>query len=357
MGERSDFGQSWTDIVQDWCLGVAPSIPHSVGWAALGALERLWPERLDEFLNSRQRGSAVIVPLIDDGLTIEGCESLAGFDKVFTRWKGGDRGARSELKFAAALVGLGYSPMLEPDLEGKVLDAVISVAEDNVYFEVATPEYSDAVQQAFQAMKALSTRLAQQNPGAKMSIHLLTEPLPEVRDKIADYVRTLAPPTKAHVGVLQGVAHVRIAPAGVRLPTLQRPGEAARSPLICSATVVRKDAVWGRADVCLPISDDRAERLLHRELSHFHRQSTNVLVLESSQVIGGMKSWVPLVKRRFQPNMNRRCGAVVLSQSLMTVTPPAVGLNTLVLRNQYAYRPVPAPLLHQLGRLPNWWQT
>jgi hypothetical protein len=297
------------------------------------------------------------VGLIDDGLTIEGCESVAGFDRVFTRWKGGDRGARSELRFAAALVGLGYSPILQPYLKGKVLDAVISVARHNVYFEVATPEYSDAVQQAFKAMKGLSARLAKENPGANISVYLLTEPLPQVCDSIADYVHTLAPPTNPNVGVLQEVAHARIAPAGVRLSPLQLPGKAARSPLICSATAARKEGVWGRADVCLPITDDRAESILHRELSHFHRESTNVLVLDISQVIGGMKSWVPLLKRRFQPKMNRRCGAVVLLDSDISAIAPAVNVKTLVLSNQYACRPVPAPLLEELARIPNPWRT
>ena len=357
MGKRSDFGQSWTDIVQDWCLGVAPSIPQSVGWAALGALERLWPERLDELLNSRQRGSAVVVPLIDDGLTIEACESLAGFEEVFTRWNAGDRGARSELKFAAALLGLGHRPRLQPGLEGKVLDAVISVAGHNVYFEVATPEYSDAVQQAFTAMKGLAARLAKENPAANISIYLLTDPLPEVCDRVSDYVRTLLPGSTPKAGVVQGTAHVRIAVSGEPLPPLQLQGEAAPSPVICSATAVRKEGVWGRADVCLPITDDRAETLLHRELSHFHRQSTNVLVLDISQVIGGMKSWVPLIKRRFQPTVNRRCGAVVLLERSVSAIPPAMNLNTLVLGNQYACRPVPAPLLEQLARIPNPWRT
>ena len=356
VAKRADFGGNWEEIVQDWCLGNSLSIAPQVAWDAFGVLERLWAERLDEVLNSSQRGLALVVQLVDDGLTIAACEHLAGFNTVFKRWKDGQSGARSELRFAAALVGLRYSPTLEPSHKGNVLDAVISVGGQNVYFEVAAPEYADVVQQAFGAMRALSKRLAEENPGANISIHLLTEPLPNVCHRIADYVRSLGPPTKPDAGVLHGVARVRIAPIRARLPGVQLPGEAARSPLVCSAMAVRKDAVWGRANVCLPIGDDRAETLLRRELSHFHHQTTNVVVLDVSRVIGGMKSWVPLVKRRFQPKINRRCGAVVLLRSVNSVFPPAMNLNTLVLSNQHAYRPVPTPLLDQLGDLPNWWQ-
>jgi hypothetical protein len=343
--------------VRDWFLGITPPIPEPAGWAALAALDRLWPEYAAGLLNSRQRGSAVFVPLIDDGLTIAACEGLAGFTEVFTRWKGGGHGAPSELRFAAALVRAGYSPILQPRLESNVLHAVISLAGQSVYFEVAAPEYSDAVQQAFASMRTLSSKLADENPGVIVSIHLLTDPLPEVWDEVCDYVRTLAPSATTTAEILQDVAHLRTAVGGEPLPPPQLQGEALQSPLICSATARLTHGVWERADVYLPITDERAETLLHRELGHFSRHTTNVLALDISQVIGGMKSWVPLLKRRFQPNMNRRCGAVVLLENSVSAVDAAMDLHTLVLGNEHACRPVPPLLLQQLRCLRNLWRS
>lgn len=52
MAKRADFGSDWSEFVETWCLGIAPSMPSDLGWEALGVLERLWPEYLDSALVS-----------------------------------------------------------------------------------------------------------------------------------------------------------------------------------------------------------------------------------------------------------------------------------------------------------------
>ncbi len=357
MAKRADFGDNWEEIVQDWCLGSSPAIAPQVGWDALGVLERLWSQRLDEVLNSSARGSPIVVALVDDGLTIAACENLTGFNRVFKRWKEGERGARSELRFAATLLALGHRPTLEPSVKGKVLDAVISLANQNVYFEVATPEFSDAVQQAWQRMNTLATRLTNENPGTSISVYLVAEPTAQALHKIAEKVPRLTPTDAGTLDELSGIAHLRCATVDAELGAFDPLHGSDELPRLVVASAARREGAFSRADVKLPITDDRAERLMHKELSHFARRERNVLVLNISRVIGALKRWEPLVKRRLQPKMNRRCGAVALLSTVGTVSPPAVELKSLVVRNQYAYVPVPAPLLKQLGALPNWWQT
>lgn len=46
--------------------------------------------------------------VIDDGLTLAACQNLDGFEGVLNRIKKGEQSALSELRFAAALVDLGY---------------------------------------------------------------------------------------------------------------------------------------------------------------------------------------------------------------------------------------------------------
>lgn len=357
LGGRADFGENWEAVVQDWCLGNRPSIAAEDGWHALGVLERLWPERLEQTLSSSSRGPLIVVALVEAGLTIDACKDLAGFDEVFKRLKGGERAAESELRLAAALVGLDYAPTLEPRLEGKRLDARISVGSHTVYFEVSTPEHADPVRQAWDRMSSLSSKLAELNPGANTSVYLLSEPTPEVWDEIVDLTQTLTATPTGTVAELPGVGYVRTAPAQAELPSLDALSESVRAPRLYAATAARIGGIWARAEVSLPLTDERAGKLMHRELSHFSRSERNVLVIFVAQVVGGVKAWVPLIQRRFQAKINRRCGAVVVVEGPISAVGPAVQLKSRVLTNPHAYMPVPQALLEQLGSLPNWWRT
>ena len=50
MGLTSALGTDWKGFLVDWCLNLQPGFTQEVAETALSALERLWPEHLDEFL-------------------------------------------------------------------------------------------------------------------------------------------------------------------------------------------------------------------------------------------------------------------------------------------------------------------
>lgn len=75
------------------------------------------------------------------------------------------RGALAELAFAAALVRLGYTPVLEPAVEGGELDVAVEVEHTEVYVEVICPDLSDAMKGAFTAMVSFGDKLRKDNPG------------------------------------------------------------------------------------------------------------------------------------------------------------------------------------------------
>lgn len=63
--------------------------------------------------------------VVDYGRTLQACRNLDGFAGVLQRLKAGDAGALAELKFASSLRDAGYLPVLEPELNGNRLDAVL----------------------------------------------------------------------------------------------------------------------------------------------------------------------------------------------------------------------------------------
>src|SRR5260370_19662614 len=143
IGHRHDFGKDWAEVVNDWCLETPLPVPSENAWEALGALEQLWPERLGEVLTRTQKVNFVMAHVIDDGLTLAACQNLNGFEGVLSRMKIGEQAALSEMRFAAALVHLGYQPVLDTDHHGKRPDALIIAENKEIFIDVITPEMSE----------------------------------------------------------------------------------------------------------------------------------------------------------------------------------------------------------------------
>jgi hypothetical protein len=100
----------------------------------------------------------------------------------------------------------------------------------------------------------------------------------------------------------------------------------------------------------LPIDDVRAQRLLKDELHHFSKEPCNILVMNVAAVIGGIKSWGPLLERCFQPTQRTRIGAVILYEG--GFEDGRVYLQRWkVIPNPYAHIPIPALLLDALASL------
>src|SRR5580765_1648870 len=68
----------------------------------------------------------------------------------------------------------------------------------------------------------------------------------------------------------------------------------------------------------VPVTDTRAKRLLYGESHHFSRDEMNVLVVDVTKIVTSLNAWSHLIARCFQPEQNRRFGAVVLFKSGMT---------------------------------------
>ncbi|MBV9020536.1 MAG: hypothetical protein JOZ71_07455, partial [Ktedonobacteraceae bacterium] len=125
IGSRQSFGNNWTDVVAAWCLGQSLSLPDETAWEALGVLEQLWPEYLDKLFNRGIRGWTLIADAVDIGLALATCQKLKGFEGIQKRLRGGDQDVLPEIRFATALVGLGYEPILDEPYNGHRLDALI----------------------------------------------------------------------------------------------------------------------------------------------------------------------------------------------------------------------------------------
>jgi hypothetical protein len=354
MGRTTSLGANWRDFVSTWFDGREPLIEGNRAWKALEVLQRLWPERLEKDLKEGAVHVQTVARLIDDAVTLAACEHLPGFDGVFDRVRLGQRGAACELRWAATLAQLGHEVTLEPELEGKHPDASILHEGEQVYFEVTSPEYSEAIRQVWDLTRSLAWRMAREEPPSLVSAYLTAEPGREVAETVMDFLRDLDRDALGTTHHLPGVGFVRCTEPGTEECDFD---PATDSWMFAEVGVSAGTPKGGRADVRTRVTDERAQRFIDGEMHHFAVDYANVLVMDVSRVPRGIDTWPPSIGRRLQPVVNRRCGAVVVLD-IWTASPPAsVGLRSRLLKHPNPYRPVPVELAEQLRSLPNWWES
>jgi hypothetical protein len=293
------------------------------------------------------RGLVVVAPAIDLGLKLAACERLAGFDSVLRRAKEGERSALSELTFAAQLVTAGFNPVLEPILNGKVLDTCVSVRGEVVYCEVIAPETSAAMQEARRSLNDLAIMIAKSNRGKRVEVLLKTDITPEIIASVVMAVEHL--PMSGEIVEVGGVAlaSVRSTTESSDIgPTI--PGPEGIAVLGFSKGIEDVD-IRSVVVVRLPIGDERAKRLLYGESHHFSSEHMNILVMDVTRVPGGIEDWEKLIGRCLQPSQNRRLGAVVLFSEGLLGIDLAIERMWRIIQNPYAYRPIPAEMLDVIG--------
>jgi hypothetical protein len=339
------FG-SWEQFLEKWCAANPPEEEREIVEQALSVLQRLWPERVTAMVNEGFRGLMVISPAIRHGLILSACEKLTGFENVLRRVKGGERSAYIELMFGARLVKAGYSPVLEPPLAGKALDTLIPTDDDNVYCEVIAPETSEAINEVRDAARKLSQALRDENPGKRIEV-LFTTDIDEV-----SCARVLAA-VKNHalsdeIWELDSTARISTRLRGNDPnvgPTIPSPPAAA---IVGAAEGSWNEGVGTVGIVRIPVSDERARRLMEGETHHFSRDQMNILVMDVSKIVSNFDAWCEMIERGLQPNLNRRFGAVVVFTWGRIGEKMSTYDKWRIIVNPHAYRPVPEAVLDKI---------
>jgi hypothetical protein len=352
FGHRYDFGKDWDEVVRNWCLGVSLPIVSDRAWEALGALEHLWSERLGEVLTRGQRGYFMMAHVIDDGLTLAACQNLDGFEGVLSRIKKSEQAALSELRFATALVNIGYEPVLDKEYRGKRPDALIIAENKEIFIDVITPEMSEDKKQAEVIASSLAQKLfhklANQTIPSRLEIYILSPDLHHLADEIAHFLDTPGLSLSEAVHTIPNIALVKYRePDSLKNvgPTIPVDTE---FPVI---GVARANSSGNSVTVRLPFTDDRLEQLMHRKLKQFSEDEVNLLVIDLSGVSLSFKRWLPLARRRLQPTINRRFSGIVLFYRYLDISTAEYIRACHIEEHPNPYQKLPTSLLNDLANL------
>lgn len=132
------------------------------------------------------------------------------------------------------------------------------------------------------------------------------------------------------------------APSGPIVPNDH--GEEVRPRLGKAKFKVEQGVPTRRVVVRMPYSDERAENLLRRELAQLPPEGPGLVMIHMGNAPGGFSSWEPLIRRRFQPSVHTRVGAVCLfsAGTLPTERGFVILSQTKVLVNPHASTPLPS---------------
>jgi hypothetical protein len=180
-------------------------------------------------------------------------------------------------------------------------------------------------------------------------VHLIADPDEGVIRQVLSFV--LSNPEGVVPHEIPGVAFVAIRPFDPRIELIKSNFINRGIPAIGIVSANRNGRLPSLAMVRCPINDQRAARLMVAETHQLSREETNVLAMDVSNIPGSIPDWMPLIERRFQPNLNRRFGAVVLFKRVNQLHNANILRGYRVLRNPHAYRPVPEALLGAIENL------
>jgi hypothetical protein len=91
----------------------------------------------------------------------------------------------------------------------------------------------------------------------------------------------------------------------------------------------------------------------HGELHHFSKDEMNILCIDVSGVGDRFDFWASIIERWLNQNQIHRIGAILIFIREMTMTKVQYHQRYRVIRNKYAFKPIPEELLMRFAKLDN----
>ena len=111
--------------------------------------------------------------------------------------------------------------------------------------------------------------------------------------------------------------------------------------------------------VRIAFSDDRAKAMLDTEAPQLSKDAPGLIMAGVARATGAMKTWEPLLQRRFQPRMHTRVGGVCLWWGGLYPTPKGEDqiFETKLIANPHARFPLPTWIGETISEIYNEYKT
>ncbi len=320
-------------------------------------LGRDWIEQSRLVAGSPTHGADPVLKVFAMGRRLASIEGVAGADVLTRKLSQKDDSAEAELTAIYLLRSLGNvevelsPPVIVGKRERQPDFRIRQPGESWTYVEVTKPDVSEVHRRAAKVLERLSRSLGTTEESYALEVFLRREPTNLETERIAKQIRSLDRTRTAFTSEL--AAGLGLVFLNHSLPGEQvfkhHQGEVDLPRLLAFTTRLGAlDGIPARILVSIPFADERAEQFLKSEAKQLPRECPGLVMVEMAQEWSGFRSWVPLLRRRFQRMIHTRVGAVCLFSISSMPTHEGGQLkltwlpHTKVLANPYARNRLPS---------------
>lgn len=363
---RTLMNPVWTfeEISIDWLLGGKLALTPEEIVAAFNRAEqvlgRAWIEASRTHSGVQVRGIQPTLSLVTAGQMIANLDGVLGAVELIERLRSGGGSAMSELT-AVHLIRSGepkatieLGPIARVGQGNRKPDFRLRREADPwTYVEVTQPDVAEAQMRAEAILNRLADLVQPIRKSFSLEVFLRREPTDSELNALADLVPKFCLLEGDQSKDLEGLAILSLnaSAPGLVVP-LDHPGEPNVPRLGCAKAVYGPDEPHRHIAVRMAYADDRAEAVLRREAKQLPNDSPGFVMVQMSRAPGGIKSWEPILRQRFQPNLHTRVSAVCLFRSGHQPTPDGEAWipETRLISNPQAHFPLPAWITDALSK-------
>lgn len=300
------------------------------------------------------KGLAVGVPIIQTGAELRSLEGARNAQPLLDEIRRNTLSAFAELSAIHLLRSKHWNVELElyPEVGNRKPDFRIRKPGDPwTTTEVTNPVDSKALTSLRNRVGKLAKNLAQIDHPFSLEVLFTKAPNEKELEILAARLPEFCTLNGRHHATLNdGLGHLFLNDVEVGQLIGHEVAEPGNVPLIGMAVLVGGPAGKPTRQIIVrvPFTDERAARILEDEAPQLPRNEISLIIVEVGHAPGGLESWVPLLKRRFGPNINTRVSGVGLyKKSTGTVD----GRYGVVLESKLVVNP------HPQQKLPRWIQS
>jgi len=341
----------WKDISRDWLLGGSIDYEIEDVVNAFNDVERIMGPKWLDLAFAQSRGTTVAIEVIELGKTLKTLETICSGSKLISKIatlypheiSRGNAPRKVEptafqpsdelREFAHALKVARFAAHyrrhlpeveLEPDLpiKNKIRhpDFRVECEKTWVYVEVVCPGFSREAQNIYKILSRIANVNDEIRIDRVVEVYLFKDPSDTEINRIIERCKLMAgndlQPQECSI---KNVAQIFTNPWNQeRLPTYPPAVEEKRPILGFVRFQIKNEkgiAHGKKCNVNMPFTDERAQRILSVKSRQLSQKHPGLIIVDVSSVPSGLKRWPELIRRRLQPNLNRRISGVLITES------------------------------------------
>lgn len=339
------------DILRDWVLGETLDYEMEDVINAFNDVERIMGQKWLDLAFGQTPGASVAIEIIELGRTLREIEKIhKGSDLIskiatcypLTIYHGNESRkhdsiwshSSNELKELAHSLAVArhvahyrrhsIEVELEPELpvKTKIRHPDFRVEHDRtwIYVEVVCPGFSEEAQNIYEILAKIANVSDEIRMDRVAEVYFFKDPSDTEIGQIIEKCKLLAEgDLQPQECVIGNTAQIFTNPWNQeRLPTFA-PAVEEKRPIL---GVVRGKFSTAegishgtKCNVKMPFTDERAQRILGKKSRQLSSEHPGLIIIDVSSVSGGLKRWPELIAKRLQPNLNRRIGGVLVTES------------------------------------------